>query len=171
MFKFRIAESVTVDLQDDPALDDEPDTDSGFTEDVFNDAEEPIENNADTVPENQPLYQGATITLAMSIMLIMSFGMRHQLTGVALSDLLVLIELHCLLPNLCRKSLRSIQSYFCNLKQPLEFHYYCQKQTCMKYFGQSNILRCTTCGEDCSVPAYFIMIPLANQLTSILSSK
>ena len=71
----------------------------------------------------------------MSLMLILAYGMRHQLSGVALSDLLVLIELHCLLPNQCKKSIKTIHDFFNNLKTPIEYHYFCQNKECTKYFG------------------------------------
>ena len=44
------------------------------------------------------LYPGAKITLGMSMLLIITFSMRHQLSGNALADLLTLIDLHLTAP-------------------------------------------------------------------------
>ncbi len=45
------------------------------------------------VDSAQPLYTGATITLMESMLLILVYAMKHQLTGVALVDLLTLNKL------------------------------------------------------------------------------
>ena len=47
------------------------------------------------------LYEGATLTLRLSIILIMSFAINHNLTDAALRDLLQIISLHCPSPNMC----------------------------------------------------------------------
>ena len=99
--------------------------------------------------EDKPLYEGSPITVAVSVMLIMTFVMRHTLTGVALSDLFTLIELHCIVPSYCQRSLKTIQGFFTNLKHPLEYHYFCNKKGCLKYIG-------TACRNDCAAqPCYF----------------
>lgn len=48
----------------------------------------PLENK-------EPLYTGSRLTQAQSFLLILSFALRHGLTGIALSDLLDLINVHC----------------------------------------------------------------------------
>lgn len=45
--------------------------------------------------ENQPLYQGSRLTVSMSMLLIVTFATRHNLSGVDLCDLLNLLEVHC----------------------------------------------------------------------------
>ena len=117
--------------------------------------------------EDKPLYEGSPITVAVSVMLIMTFVMRHTLTGVALSDLFTLIELHCIVPSYCQRSLKTIQGFFTNLKHPLEYHYFCNKKGCLKYIGTTNTQVCTACGNDCAAqPCYFIVVPLLNQVIS-----
>ena len=49
---------------------------------------------------SDPIFDGAQITLATSILLVMTFGIRCSLSGVAIADLLLLISLHCGVPNL-----------------------------------------------------------------------
>ena len=52
-------------------------------------------------PADVPLYSGAHITVAVSMLLIITFAVRHSLTGLALVDLLTIASLHCAWPNQC----------------------------------------------------------------------
>ena len=70
-------------------------------------------------------YPGAAITVGLSALLIMTFALRHMLSGEALSDLLTLISAHCPSPNLCMKSIFELKKHFHNLKAPMRFHKYC----------------------------------------------
>ena len=94
--------------------------------------------------------------------------MRHHLSGVALADLLALIELHCCVPNLCMLSMKMICLFFSKLKSPLEFHYYCN--LCPAYIGKTNG-SCSVCGKTKpNKPSYFIAVPLLSTLSSILTT-
>jgi hypothetical protein len=79
----------------------------------------------DDLAEEQPLYDGAPITMGTSIFLLMSFAITHSLSGEALSDLLELISVHCKKPNLSTQSVYKFKSLFRRLKTPLRCHYYC----------------------------------------------
>lgn len=81
------------------------------------------------------LYDGAQISVAVSMLLIITFAIRHSLSGTALVDLLTLISLHCALPNHCASSIALLKTFFMQLKNPIEFHYYCT--FCMEYQGTS----------------------------------
>lgn len=59
------------------------------------------ENIADSIPITTPLYEGCTLTVPSSSVLIMKFKERHNLTEEGLSDLLQLMKLHCPVPNNC----------------------------------------------------------------------
>ena len=98
----------------------------------------------------------------------MTFAMRHHLSGVALADLLALIELHCCVPDLCLLSMKMIRLFFSKLKSPLEFRYYCN--ICPAYIGKTNG-SCPVC--EITKPkksSYFIPVPLLSTLSSILTS-
>jgi hypothetical protein len=88
--------------------------------------------------KNRPLYEGAPICLAVSMLLIITFAVRHSLTGVALADLLILIETHLISSNYFRTTTASLRRFFKKLKNPVEFHYYCC--FCYEYIGTT---RCT----------------------------
>lgn len=62
--------------------------------------------------EHKPLYCNAPLMVAESLLLVVTFAIRYTLSGCALNDLLILISLHCISPNLCRTSLHQFQHFF-----------------------------------------------------------
>lgn len=48
--------------------------------------------------DERALYPGAAITVGLSALLIITFALKHMLSGEALSDMLTLISAHCLPP-------------------------------------------------------------------------
>ena len=122
-----------------------------------------------------PLYSGAPITVAVS-MLIITFAIRHSLTGLALVDLLTLVSLHCAVPNQCASSMDLVKKFFMKLKNPIQFHHYCS--FCMEYQGLSladdKLCKNRSCLKDLSkkeMSSYFIIIPLICQLRDLIQSK
>lgn len=120
-----------------------------------------------------PLYDGAPISVAVSMLLIVTFAIRHSLTGLAIVDLLTLVSLHCALPNQCASSIALLKKFFMRLKNPFEFHYYCT--FCMQYQGLSlaedNLCRNTCCLKDLNKKensSYFFIIPLMCQLRDLV---
>ena len=122
---------------------------------------------------NPPLYAGSLVTFSVSLLLIITFAMRHNLNGLALADLLTLINVHLLVPNCFAKSTAVLNSFFRQLKKPIEYHYYCS--FCYQYIGLQKITCCSNkhCLNDFSKKdalAYFIVLPLVVQLHSLLAS-
>lgn len=161
-------------MAEEPALltdyEVKDDQDTAFAEDFLDDEilEEEINESKDECREpldknaNSPLYAGCRLTLGISMLLIITFAVRRALSGVALADLLTLIELHCLLPNNCAKTTKLLRDFFGKLKTPIEFHYYCS--FCQQYFGTQKPVRCTNAAclldfdkKGSQVP-YFIVI-------------
>lgn len=58
-----------------------------------------VEESASKISADEPLYDGAPVNVAVSMLLIITFAIRHSLSGVALVDFLTLVSLHCALPN------------------------------------------------------------------------
>nr|XP_022308550.1 uncharacterized protein LOC111114507 [Crassostrea virginica] len=167
-------DQVIPEFADDSELFGETTKESGdWQDDDFEPDEEEhgdIENTAaDVMDADQPLYAGATITLAGSMILLIAFAMRHSLTGEALADLLVLLELHCLTPNLCQRNLKTFMDFFRSLKVPLQFHYYCQQ--CFLYHGTRKSDVCPNCNTHAKAnsTSYFLVIPIVSQLTSLFA--
>lgn len=124
--------------------------------------------------DNQPLYQDSQISIAESSLLLMAFSVRHKLSGVALQDLLELIQLHCPKLNKCTTELKDFQLFFQALKHPIVKHYYCPNKNCKIYIGTSqpeSEANCAVCGTPLCSSAYFIEIPIVEQLRTILSGK
>ena len=134
--------------------------------------------NLATDPQSEshkPLYDGAKITVAVSVILILTFSIRHGLSGVALADLLDLILLHCLKP-VASNALNSIfhfKKYFQGLKTPLVIHKYCAN--CLFFIqdkADENI--CAVCNHNLSAnksTGYFIEIPIVHQLKALFSRE
>ena len=124
---------------------------------------------------NQPLYPGCRLSLEISMLLVVTFCIRHALSGVALADLLTLIELHCLLPNHFAKSTKLLRDFFGQLKSPIEFHYYCS--FCQEYLGTRKPKCCSNAASLCDFEKkrsdlrYFIVIPFVIQLQAIIQGK
>jgi len=123
-----------------------------------------------------PFYSGAPITVAVSMLLIITFAIRHSLTGLALVDLLTLVSLHCAVPNQFASSMDPVKKFFMKLKNPIQFHYYCS--FCMEYQGLSladdKLCKNRSCLKDPSkkeMSSYFIIIPLICQLRDLIESK
>ena len=155
-----------------------------FADDYFEEIEIPEEEIEMTSDEGEdplvkaaekPLYSGARLTLGISMLLIVTFAVRHGLSGVALSDLLTLIELHCLLPNCCANTTKLLRDFFNQLKSPIQLHYYCS--FCHEYCGTEKPTTCanTACLLDFTKKGshlhYFIVIPFLNQLQAIIRGR
>ena len=67
--------------------------------------------------------EGATITVGISI-LILTVAIHHSLMGEALNEILCLVNLHCISPNLCPKSLFQLKRHFHNVPNPVVYHYF-----------------------------------------------
>lgn len=114
----------------DCSEDEENDFANIDEESVWYDVEEEEPTQQDYIPDgnnkedagDKPIYSGASITVAQSAILILSFALRHNITGECLSDLLTLIAFHCLDTNGIFKSLYRFRSFFSDLKAPLQFH-------------------------------------------------
>lgn len=97
----------------------------------------------------------------------MTFIMRHSMTGVAVADLLALLEVHMISPNLCKTSMKLIRQFFSKMRSKVVYHYYCGK--CNLYIGISNEVKCHLCKEK--ILNYFIIVPVLATLTSIFACK
>ena len=120
--------------------------------------------------ESQPLYDGCPITLSASMLLVMTFAIRHQLTAAAMKDLLVLIEMHLVCPNIFRKSYDSFCKFFEALTYPLKKIYVCL--SCGHYNGGNyGLCQLRSCQKPIQTEDYFLWIPLAEQLANYLPGK
>ncbi|PIK38012.1 hypothetical protein BSL78_25146 [Apostichopus japonicus] len=121
---------------------------------------------------SKPLYEGAPLTLAESMLMILMFSSSHSITGVALVDLLVLISMHCQKPNICKTTLHMFNKFYGTLKNPLKFHKFCN--FCNYLLSSSDNVRCPVCSSDVSENSgisYFIEIPIVNQICTLMKRQ
>eukprot|EP00111_Clytia_hemisphaerica_P016517 TCONS_00048979-protein len=156
-------ETVYSSSEDD--IDDEHNNDDGGIEkENSEDAFIPKIINASGFEESTPIFEGSNLSLGVSIMLIMTFIMRHHISGVALVDLLSLIELHMVSKNVFTASMKFIRKCFSKVRGVITLHYHCKE--CLAYIGTENI-PCTICKPTVKKNGYFIVIPLLENLQSL----
>lgn len=134
--------------------------------------EEPVDCYS-TAANADPLYDGASLTVSSSNILIMQYKMRHSLTDQALTDLLHLLRLHCPTPNHCAPSIYHFKKHFQGMKYPVTFHYYCS--SCLEGVGDSDLF-CSNqlCGgalKASGARSSFIEVPIEAQLQTLFQSK
>lgn len=122
----------------------------------------------------QLLYDGSLLTVAASCVLIKKFALRHDLTKVAIGDLLQLIRMHCPKPNHCPTSVYRFNKQLGDLEQPSKKHYYCPH--CLQELDGNEVEDCPNrlCEKDLSAvdgKNMFIEIPVEHQLQTLLESK
>ena len=154
------------------ATDSYQDMFSAATENLFSGSEsEDVQGSSD---EHKPLYRNAPLTVSESLLLVITFAIRYTLSGSALNDLLILISLHCINPNLCRKSLHQFQHFFRSIKNPLVYHRYCSycfllvddraTKTCPNPLCSRDLTRSNSC-------AFFIEIPIVAQVRNLFAKS
>lgn len=123
--------------------------------------------------EDAAIYEGHTLSVHTSLMLIWVYAMVHSITGVQLADLLTLVSLHCLHPHPLLSSLKRFRGYFASLKSPLVKHYLCNHcttpvnstlKTCPNTFCSNNLLK--PGGKS-----YYIEFPILDQVTTLFQRE
>ncbi|XP_019638746.1 PREDICTED: uncharacterized protein LOC109480858 [Branchiostoma belcheri] len=119
--------------------------------------------------ETMPLYHGAQLTYAESMVLIMAFILSHHLTSSAVVDLLTLISLHTQWGSIFCASKYIFDKFFSlrNLTFPVTRHYFCR--ACFAKIA-SNDKNCKTCKSDLSTAKatfYFLEMSMVSQLQAM----
>ena len=89
--------------------------------DIFSDCEN-IESDSESSSKeherehNDMLYSGSPITSSSSVVLLLSFVLKHKLTREAFSDLLAVVEAHCPRPNNCRTTVKKLFQFVSEAK-------------------------------------------------------
>ncbi len=120
------------------------------------------------------MYPGAPLTKGQSLVLLMSYVLRHNLTGVSLEHLLKIFNEHFpgMVPvttYLFRKAYGQYGKY--------EPHFYCP--ACGNYLGRNNTseLQCGACytvadSDSClKSGCFFLVLHLASQIKTLLEQK
>lgn len=120
------------------------------------------------------IYEGAQITYDESLLLTMAFALRHKISLAAVDDLLELLRIHCPKVNSMAQNISQFQQHFRKLNHPIKQHFCCLNINCQVYVSSSVPQKddtCKVCGEHLSSKAFFIEVPVEEQLSTVLSSK
>lgn len=117
------------------------------------------------------LYEHSRLDVATSTLLIESFTMRHNLSTLALSHLLRLIELHCPAANRCTTSVGQFRKVFdAKNDSTIKKCYYCSFCGLQGKSSLENNI-CESCRHVVAEDDYFLTVPIENQLQQILSGN
>ncbi|XP_046841889.1 uncharacterized protein LOC124436007 [Xenia sp. Carnegie-2017] len=119
---------------------------------------------------DEEIYPGALITKSQSVLLLVAFLLKNNLTDAALTDLLDILSL--ILPSTFPSS--KYKFYKAIQVEESQAHFYCE--SCLSYIGTS--AESTKC-DECDTPfnrensmkngTFFLHIPLKEQLKQLLS--
>lgn len=152
--------------------------------DIFSDVESSGGSDSETLAEecdgeDDVLFSGAPITTSSSIVLLLSFVMKHKLTQEAFHDLLAVIEAHCPRPNNCKKEVKKLFEFVSQAKGNIVKHFFCSY--CKAYCGkgtQDNQGKtemkgtCHICGKNlASTHGFFIEAPIVKQLQTFFGGE
>ena len=137
---------------------------------------EQLANNDDEMNNeaSTKLYEGSSLSVECSHILISSYMCRHHLTGQAREDLLQLLRIHLPKTNQLPSSSYMFNKHADHTRDIIPiYHYYCHK--CYSVLPSDDTIQCpnTSCNtiinKQCI--SFFITVPIADQLKILLSSK
>ena len=169
----QIEKSTNDDDQGEESINDD---DQG--EESTNDDDQGEESNNDDDPgedcnineDDFPLYPGALISFKVTMILLLAFSIRHNLTNEAISDLLYIINLMCPKPNRCCKSLYRFKKYFLFMVIPASFCYYCP--TCFSLIDTTVNIICSVCKrvfDSTDGLTYFLHFSISHQIRALFA--
>ena len=128
------------------------------------------DEDSDTAPIEQRLFDGSPMTLTASSLLVMEYAMKHHLSNEALSDLLKILKF--LLPALNNAigSAHIFKKQFKDSTAHVVFHYFCSR--CLTNINQTDVM-CPNdqCNSDLSSNdsrSFFMKLSIEEQLRLIL---
>ncbi|XP_057177999.1 uncharacterized protein LOC130546654 [Triplophysa rosa] len=124
--------------------------------------------------DDDPVYPGAPLTKGQSLLLLMSYVLRHNLTGVALQDLLTLFNEH--FPGLVPATSYLFHKAYGQFGQYVP-HFCCIN--CENYMGPTGIApkNCSSCNAEFDIEnnlrvgSYFLVLSLSAQIVDILEKN
>ena len=119
------------------------------------------------------IYPGATVTVSVSMLLVITYCTRYHLSGEAMADLLTLISIHCAEVHPGLQSLHNFMKYFHHLKSPIICHKYCSKCLLLLNDGiEHSVCPNDLCQLDLTkrgAKSFFIEVPTAKQVQSFFA--
>lgn len=118
------------------------------------------------------LFDNSQLTVKESVILLLGIVTRHQLSGVAVEDILSYINLVCPKENNFPTNSKELFSFFENNSQRIVKHFYCPNKKCQVYICHDKLdtkQTCGVCGCSLKEEAMFLEIPVQEQLMTVLS--
>ena len=127
---------------------------------------------------SKPIRQNSDITIGQAVVLLMSFILRHQLTGVAVADLLDLFAI--LAPDVYLPTSKFLLTKgLFDKSSCVQVHMYCS--VCDAYIGRysvdENFDKCETCEAAVTREAclkdgnFYLYMPIEQQLETVLKTQ
>ena len=108
---------------------------------------------------NRPLYRNAEITVGFSMLLILALLLHHNLTMECISDIILVLQMHCLSQDSVKNNLYKFKKFFDIRDNEIIKHYYCSSCTRLLESVEDN---CPDCVEQ--KKSFFVQLPLIKQL-------
>ncbi|XP_043477534.1 uncharacterized protein LOC122508322 [Leptopilina heterotoma] len=117
---------------------------------------------------HEPLYRGAPVTLAQSMLLILALFLHHNLSLSCIADIITVINFHCLNQNLKKNSLYKFLKFFSlnTNNGSVKKIYYCS--TCIRELPNAKF-RCPSCPRKKN--SYFVQIAFIDQLKEMFKRQ
>ena len=159
-----------LDLQEEQKVV-ESDDDSTYCSDFTT---EPEADNTVNTSGVTPLYEGSSLTMEASSVLVMQFKTRHNITTDGLADLLKLLKMHCPKPNRCLPTPYLFMKQFNKAKHHVEYHHFCS--ACLTPVLPANRPVCSNdaCKENLqreSSRSSFIEVDIESQIQALFKRK
>ena len=169
------AEDMDIDLNSAPSTPDSPVTPSSPASSTgticHSISASPAEHREHASEEsttpvlNSPIYHDSKINLVTSMLLIMSFVSKHNLTDAALQDLLNLIALLIPTPNIFITSMYKFKNFFSSTQLDYARIYFCKK--CKSAIDGMVQGQCRSCRDQLDLKSFFIKISISEQLKNL----
>ena len=146
-------------------------TQDGVEEDEYSESEINEQSTVDSCVNVQSCTPSfPSLSSNVSNLLIMKYKMRHNITDVALDDLLKLLRFHSPVPNSISPSVYRFKRQFDIADLESSFHYFCS--TCLEKLPGKDSMVCSYCKADIKMKGIssFIELSVPQQLLHILQS-
>ena len=138
----------------------------------LNNMQESSSKSKDDSKPEEKLFPNSQLSVKETVILLLGIITRHHLSGVALDDILALINLICPKENKMPSDAKEVFSFFQTQSQKIIKHFYCPNKNCQVYAGHTKISEqesCGVCKSKLKEEAMFLEIPIQDQLKTVLS--
>lgn len=149
----------------------EPEIDENEQSDEEDDKESSLDQDDCDHADDEKIYPGHCLPLKISVLIIWLFAVTHSISVTQFANLLGLLNLHFLVPNINFKSFYRFKKYFGDLGDLVKRHYYCnfclaEIDSDMHVCPNSGCLKDLTCKN---AKGYFLELDVFAQVRNLFS--